>query len=183
MVVEQLEGEANLFLHPWFTSPPGAGGGSWAGEPSMSRAQFFLQATAVVIVIIAALSYIVAQNVVYQTFTAQGISMKPTILPGDTVMVETEPWAGPAHTGQIVTFWCQGEHFGNQSYYNCGSGFYVTHRVIAENSTHLLTKGDANPYPDWWIQRSEIHGIVVQISHTGGFLSRGLPETASLIFL
>jgi signal peptidase I len=76
-----------------------------------------------------------------------GNSMQPTIKPNDAVLCLR--YFYPQNlTGKIITF-------------KFNSTIEVCHRVIADNGTAVLTKGDGNPIPDGWYSKDKITGWVI----------------------
>lgn len=80
-------------------------------------------------------------------------SMRPSIQPGDTVVVMPVALSR-LQLGDIISYRVPS----NQS-------LIVSHRVIAHpNSNTLVTKGDANKKPDQLVARSQIIGRVVAVA-------------------
>jgi len=79
--------------------------------------------------------------------TTVGTSMLPTIKP-NTHVIFLKQFYPENLTGYIIIF-------------KFNSTFYVCHRVIADNSTHVLTKGDNNPVPDGWIKKDKVIGVII----------------------
>lgn len=65
-------------------------------------------------------------------------SMAPTLDPGDGFIAVPAAIAGPAESGDVVTF--QAEEL--------QGGGLTTHRVVDETDQGYITQGDANPFPD-----------------------------------
>jgi signal peptidase len=70
-------------------------------------------------------------------------SMRPTLAPGDVVVVTPEP-VGDVRPGQVITYAIP-----------VGDHHVETHRVIRVSGRHqrpaVVTKGDANATPDPWV--------------------------------
>jgi signal peptidase I len=98
-----------------------------------------------------------------------GNSMEPTLKYDDAVLCLR--YFYPQNlTGKIITF-----------KYN--STIEACHRVIADNGTAVLTKGDANPIPDGWYSKDKITGWVIWYGnyHVGLLCFIILPVAASLL--
>ena len=78
-----------------------------------------------------------------------GCSMYPTIAEGSTIWMKYQQDVNL--TGQIVVF--------------VHNGANIVHRVIADNSTHVLTQGDnrkSNPDPDGWSSKELVTSEVIR---------------------
>ena len=85
------------------------------------------------------------QQAISTWIEAQGGSMRPLIAPGTRMLVEFG--AAPARVGDIVLF-----PLGD---------LVVAHRVVAcRTGTTLVVKGDAEPYADRPLDRTELLGVV-----------------------
>jgi signal peptidase I len=88
-----------------------------------------------------------------------GLSMLPTVHPGDEVTVRRKSME-EMKPGQIVLF-----------HRNDG---LVAHRIVGNPGPYLLTRGDALPYADDPVQQDEIVGEVVSVSRAGRSVDPGL---------
>jgi signal peptidase I len=98
-----------------------------------------------------------------------GNSMEPTLKYDDAVLCLR--YFYPQNlTGKIITF-------------KFNSTIEACHRVIADNGTAVLTKGDANPIPDGWYSKDKITGWVIWYGnyHVGLLCFIILPVAASLL--
>jgi signal peptidase I len=76
-------------------------------------------------------------------YVVQSSSMKPTLQPGDAVVVK--PLDGPVRAGQVITYKVQGK--------------LITHRVTRVEGDTAYTRGDAADEEDPWpVERSAIRG-------------------------
>jgi signal peptidase I len=76
----------------------------------------------------------------------KGVSMYPTMTDKSIVVVR-KVFLPSNLTGCIVLF-------------KWNSTLYVIHRCIADNGTHILTKGDNNIIDDGWRPKTDVIGIV-----------------------
>jgi signal peptidase len=90
--------------------------------------------------LVAAAAFLLLTRDVY---VVQSPSMKPTLRPGDAVVVK--PVDGLVEPGQVVTYEMQGK--------------LITHRVVRVDGDGIYTKGDAADEEDpWQIPRSAVRG-------------------------
>jgi signal peptidase I len=87
-----------------------------------------------------------------------GESMAPILDDGDISICKREflylrNFTGDICVVKMITPWT-GTYFG----YNMTKGepILITHRVIMDNGTHILTKGDNNTLCDLWVPRTNI---------------------------
>jgi len=90
----------------------------------------------------------------FRVYRINGKSMNPLLYEGDRVLICS---VLPENlTNYIVSFnWQRGkcEH----------SITNVLHRVISDNGTHILTKGDLNSRPDGWFSKKDVVGWMVYV--------------------
>jgi len=79
-------------------------------------------------------------------FRVNGTSMNPTLKTGDIVVIGKG--INGNLTNEIVVF--EDHKIG-----------LIVHRVIADNSEMVMTKGDANNSSDGWITKENVIGVVV----------------------
>jgi len=96
-----------------------------------------------------------------------GWSMLPTLWPGDTLLIQPESW-NRISAGDIVLFM------------RCNRLF--AHRVLSasdcrDESSPLITQGDALPLPDPAVEASEVLGKVSSIFRPGKALQPGTKLT------
>ena len=106
----------------------------------------------------------------YLSVPVQGTSMAPTLRPGDLCRVRVggneRLWPG-----DVVVFWA-------------GRGL-VVHRVVVAWGGWVCTRGDNRLWPDGWVRRSRIVGVVVAAERNGRALplhNRGWARAAYLVF-
>lgn len=105
-----------------------------------------------IIIIVMLTGYFVLRNSkMIEIYEVETGSMEDGIHPGDYVLIYRKD---SYDVGDIVTY--------------TKDGYYVTHRIIREDSDGVVTKGDANNTEDEEIDRSSIVGKVVII---GGILN------------
>jgi signal peptidase len=86
-------------------------------------------------------------------FKANGSSMRPFILDGDSV--EIQPVNHPDFKrGDIV-------------FYQLSSGRFLVHRVVQVHDHRLLIHGDANLEPDGWVDPDQVMGMAVAAHRKG----------------
>ena len=94
----------------------------------------------------------------YQWRTVVSGSMRPTIDPGDVILVE--PFTKPVEIGDLVVFRDPIDGVGD-----------VVHRVVDKTGGRLLTQGDANDRTDpWELDEDSILGLVALKVPKAGFL-------------
>jgi signal peptidase len=108
------------------------------------------RATYAYVAIIAAL-LVWAYFVETDTRRVDGVSMLPTLEPGDLVVIQGTT-IGQVHVGDIVVYDppCS------------ANGFSVIHRVVQITSEGLVTKGDNNPEPDQYLHEIATSDITQQ---------------------
>jgi hypothetical protein len=74
--------------------------------------------------------------------------MWPFLLPGDVLTI-----APPGRLSPGCVVWVEGP----------GEAFGVIHRVVACRPDRVLTKGDALPRTDGWVERARIRGRLVAV--------------------
>jgi len=97
----------------------------------------------------------------FKPVTVQGCSMEPTLHCGDKVIL-LQPYVLKHHlnfTGMIIVV-DRGSYIRDTLGVNVPSRF-VIHRCILDNGTHVLTKGDGNPYLDGWTPKKYVYGVMV----------------------
>lgn len=101
-------------------------------------------------------------------YSVQSDSMRPVIAKGDAVVV-IRPAARPS-AGQVVTYRDPAK-----------AGLMVSHRLVANNDTTIITKGDANVTSDQPVPYESVVGTVrARIPHLGSFVD-ALRQPAGLI--
>ena len=80
----------------------------------------------------------------YRTFKVGSGSMKPTLKVDDIILVKKQ---SSYKVNDIITFKSNGE--------------YITHRLVEQNKTRVVTKGDANNALDQDFSKDKIVGKVV----------------------
>ncbi len=104
----------------------------------------------------------------FGVYSVQSDSMRPTITKGDAVVVVRS--AARPSTGQVVTYRDPAK-----------AGLTVSHRLIADNDTTIITKGDANVTSDRPVPYESVVGTVrARIPHLG-LLVDTLRQPAGLI--
>ncbi len=95
-------------------------------------------------------------------------SMETALSVDDLIIIQQN---APYGKNDIITFWQ--DHL------------FVTHRIVDESETGLVTKGDANPIADEPIERSQVVGKVVGIVPGMGSVIRMLqsPYGTALLLL
>ena len=98
------------------------------------------------LIITSAIMIAVFSFVPQHVFRVSGTSMNPTLKTGDIVVIGKG--INGNLTDEIVVF--EDHTIG-----------LIVHRVIADNSEMVMTKGDANDSPDGWITKENVIGVVV----------------------
>ena len=115
------------------------------------------------LIVISAIIIVVVFFVPQHVFRVNGTSMNPTLKTGDIVVIGRE--INGNLTNEIVVF---EDH----------TNGLIVHRVIADNSEMVLTKGDANNSPDDWITKENVIGVVVFVIPSEAMI---LPPIAFII--
>lgn len=126
-----------------------------------------------IIVIIAKVKMMVTNNDYfdvfgYSVFEVTTGSMEPTIKQNDIIVVKTQ---SDYKIDDIITY--------------KNNNAYVTHRIISENGTIYVTKGDANNTSDEAITKDTILGKVIHIYSNLGIWQKILttPKIIVLVFI
>ncbi|MGQ9572890.1 MAG: signal peptidase I, partial [Dehalococcoidia bacterium] len=99
-------------------------------------------------------------------YVVQSPSMKPTLQPGDAVVVK--PLDGSVEAGQVIIYEMQGK--------------LITHRVVRVDGDAIYTKGDAAEEEDpWGIERSAVRGEMDFRVPYGGYVILFLRQPLGLL--
>ena len=115
------------------------------------------------LIITSAIIIAIFSLVPHHVYGVSGTSMNPTLKAGDLVVIGKE--INGNLTNEIVVF--EDPIYG-----------LIVHRVIADNSEMVMTKGDANNGPDGWITKENIIGVVIFVIPSEAMI---LPPIAFII--
>ena len=105
----------------------------------------FMLCTLAVLLLIAVIFSIIPRFWGISPYIVQSGSMEPAIATGSMAYIDQSDDPGKIHTGDIITYEL--------------SGTRITHRVVDETLTTVITKGDANENTDFApVSRSSILG-------------------------